>query len=169
MFFDVLGRKDKADKTRNALLVLNRFKFLFQLPANIRAHLAKEDYDRVSEEYERARALYGNSEEPLFQTYLAEAEKGVQQMKVNIFVTQPNIFCSCQIFSLQVTLSAKLREGQLSVEQQKKLIGSLTQLEVEVSCDWRIPGHVTPVLTCDWCRVTPPGSVSRPSTGSPSS
>ena len=68
MFFDVLGRKDKADKTRNALLVLNRFKFLFQLPANIRAHLAKEDYDRVSEEYERARALYGNSKEPLFQT-----------------------------------------------------------------------------------------------------
>ena len=135
MFFDVLGRKDKADKTRNALLVLNRFKFLFQLPANIRAHLAKEDYDRVSEEYERARALYGNSEEPLFQTYLAEAEKGVQQMKVNIFVTRPNIFRSCQIFSLQVTLSAKLREGQLSVEQQKKLIGSLTQLEVEVSCD----------------------------------
>ena len=27
MFFDVLGRKDKADKTRNALTVLNRFKF----------------------------------------------------------------------------------------------------------------------------------------------
>jgi exocyst complex component 2 len=24
MFFDVLGRKDKADKTRNALTVLNR-------------------------------------------------------------------------------------------------------------------------------------------------
>ncbi len=24
MFFDVLGRKDKADKTRNALNVLNR-------------------------------------------------------------------------------------------------------------------------------------------------
>ena len=46
MFFDVLGRKDKADKTRNALTVLNRFKFLFQLPANIRRNLAKEDYDR---------------------------------------------------------------------------------------------------------------------------
>ena len=134
MFFDVL---EKADKTRNALLVLNRFKFLFQLPANIRAHLAKEDYDRVSEEYERARALYGNSEEPLFQTYLAEAEKGVQQMKVNILVTQPNIFCSCQIFSLQVTLSAKLREGQLSIEQQKKPVGSLTQTQLLV--EWKIP------------------------------
>ena len=26
MFIDVLGRKDKADKTRNALLVLKRYK-----------------------------------------------------------------------------------------------------------------------------------------------
>ena len=33
MFIDVLGRKDKADKTRNARLVLNKFRFLFQLPA----------------------------------------------------------------------------------------------------------------------------------------
>ena len=48
MFFDVLGRKDKADKTRNALLVLNRFKFLFLQPANIRADPAKKDNDRVS-------------------------------------------------------------------------------------------------------------------------
>ena len=63
------------------------------------------------EEYERARALYGNSDEPLFQTYLAEAEKGVQQMR-----------------SL---LSAKLREGDLMVEQQKKFTGCLTQLEIE--------------------------------------
>ena len=109
MFFDVLGRKDKADKTRNALTVLNRFKFLFHLPASIRGHLAREDYDRVTEEYERARALYGSSEEPLFQTYLAEAECGVAAMREG--------------------LARKLREGGLSVEQQKKLIGSLTQLD----------------------------------------
>ena len=31
MFFDVLGRKDKADKTRNALNVLNRYRKLVQL------------------------------------------------------------------------------------------------------------------------------------------
>ena len=41
------GRLHSA-RTGNALLVLNRFKFLFQVPANIRAHLAKVDYDRVS-------------------------------------------------------------------------------------------------------------------------
>ena len=37
MFFSVLDRKDNADRTRNALMVLNRFKFLFHLPANIRS------------------------------------------------------------------------------------------------------------------------------------
>ena len=30
--------------------------------------------DRVIEEYERAKALYGKSEEPLFHTYLAQAQ-----------------------------------------------------------------------------------------------
>jgi hypothetical protein len=38
--------------------------------------LAVEDYDRVIEEFERAKALYGNSEETLFHTYLAEAATG---------------------------------------------------------------------------------------------
>jgi hypothetical protein len=34
MFFDVLGRKDRADATRNALNVMNRFDcvFFFQFP-----------------------------------------------------------------------------------------------------------------------------------------
>ena len=41
MFFEVLGRKDRADATRNALNVMNRFKFLFYLPANIEANIVK--------------------------------------------------------------------------------------------------------------------------------
>lgn len=116
MFFDVLGRKDKADKTRNALTVLNRFKFLFHLPVSIRAHLAVEDYDRVIEEFERARALYGNSEEQLFHTYLAEAAKGVQQMQEQLY--------------------QKVRQGGLSIDQQKKLIGSLIHLDIQGDPAW---------------------------------
>ena len=44
MFYDVLTRKDRADATRNALNVMNRFKFLFYLPANIEANIAKGDF-----------------------------------------------------------------------------------------------------------------------------
>lgn len=37
----MLGRKDKADSTRNALNVLQRFKFLFNLPLNIERNIQK--------------------------------------------------------------------------------------------------------------------------------
>lgn len=41
LFQEVLGRKDKADSTRNALNVLQRFKFLFNLPLNIEKNIQK--------------------------------------------------------------------------------------------------------------------------------
>ncbi|CAF98087.1 unnamed protein product, partial [Tetraodon nigroviridis] len=41
LFQEVLGRKDKADSTRNALNVLQRFKFLFNLPLNIERNIQK--------------------------------------------------------------------------------------------------------------------------------
>ena len=47
MFFSVLDRKDNADRTRNALMVLNRFKFLFHLPANIRSRVVDGFFGNV--------------------------------------------------------------------------------------------------------------------------
>ena len=44
LFQEVLGRKDKADATRNALSVLQRFKFLFYLPLNIERNIQKVDF-----------------------------------------------------------------------------------------------------------------------------
>ena len=41
VFDDVLGRKDRADATRNALCVLNRFKLLFYLPSTIEKNIEK--------------------------------------------------------------------------------------------------------------------------------
>lgn len=37
----MLSRKEKADSTRNALSVLQRFRFLFNLPANIEKNIRK--------------------------------------------------------------------------------------------------------------------------------
>ena len=39
LFQDVLGRKDDADRTRNALNVLQRFRFLFSLPQSIERNI----------------------------------------------------------------------------------------------------------------------------------
>lgn len=44
LFSEVLGRKERADATRNALTVLTRFKFLFYLPHNIEKNLEKVSF-----------------------------------------------------------------------------------------------------------------------------
>lgn len=41
LFEEVLKRKDHADATRNALNVMQRFKFLFHLPCNIERNINK--------------------------------------------------------------------------------------------------------------------------------
>jgi exocyst complex component 2 len=134
MFVDVLGRKDRADSTRNALNVLNRFKFLFNLPANIENNLSKNDYDRIIDEYERAKSLYGDSDSEIFKIYLDEIEKGVEVLKES--------------------LREKLKGIGLSAEQQKKLIANLVQLNVAGDPAWECLqvqyGHV--LQTLDNCR-----------------
>ena len=59
LFEDVLKRKDRADGTRNALGVLQRFRFLFHLPASLERNIERSDYDLVINDYARAKALFG--------------------------------------------------------------------------------------------------------------
>lgn len=66
LFDDVLRRKDEADGTRNALAVLHRFRFLFNLPAVIDRNIQKGEYDLVINDYARANNLYRNSEVQVF-------------------------------------------------------------------------------------------------------
>ena len=62
LFEDVLERKDRADGTRNALGVLQRFRFLFHLPTSLERNIQKADYDLVINDYARAKALFGNTD-----------------------------------------------------------------------------------------------------------
>lgn len=65
LFEDVLQRKDRADGTRSALNVLNRFRFLLFLPVNIERHIKRGDYDIVINDYARAKSLFGDSQVPV--------------------------------------------------------------------------------------------------------
>lgn len=134
MFKEVLGRKDGADATRNALNVLNRFKFLFNLPANIETNLAKGDFDRIIDEYERAKSLYGESDCEIFQIYLQEVAKGVEVLKSRLLL--------------------KLQETGLTLDQQKKIIANLVQLNFEGDPAWEcLQVHYREVLArLDACR-----------------
>lgn len=62
LFDDVLARRDRAEKTRNALNVLARFKFLFCLPCVIDKNIKKGDYDIIINDYMRVRNLFVKSE-----------------------------------------------------------------------------------------------------------
>lgn len=116
LFADVLNRKERADATRNALSVLQRFKFLFFLPHNIDKHLEKGDYALIINDYSRAKSLFCESDVPLFK----EAYQQVEQ----------------RIEAFRKTLEEKLLEMPSSLDEQKKIIRYLLLLKPDTDAGW---------------------------------
>ncbi|XP_056270378.1 exocyst complex component 2 [Pseudoliparis swirei] len=117
LFQEVLGRKDKADSTRNALNVLQRFKFLFNLPLNIERNIQKGDYDVVINDYEKAKSLFGNTEVPVFKKVYAEVE-----MKIG---------------ALMSLLLEKLLQTPSTLHDQKRYIRYLSDLHAPGDPAWQ--------------------------------
>lgn len=114
MLFDgVLKGREKADRTRNALGVLHRFKFLFTLPTAIQR---KSDYDAIISDYTRAQNLFGKTEVKLFKDVLSEVRLKVAEIKEE--------------------LKKKLYTMPSSLDNQKKIIRNLVQLEYEGDPGW---------------------------------
>ncbi|XP_066262010.1 exocyst complex component 2 [Euwallacea similis] len=116
LFDDVLNRKDRAEKTRNALNVLTRFRFLFCLPCVIDRNIKKGDYDIVINDYIRVRNLFHKTDIPIFKTALNEVEK--------------------RIDDLQRKLHQDLQTMPVTVEQQKRLIRYLVNLDAPFDSAW---------------------------------
>ncbi|CAK6964479.1 exocyst complex component 2 [Scomber scombrus] len=117
LFQEVLGRKDKADSTRNALNVLQRFKFLFNLPLNIERNIQKGDYDVVINDYEKAKSLFGNTEVPVFKKVYAEVETRIR--------------------ALRSLLLEKLLETPSTLHDQKRYIRYLSDLHAPGDPAWQ--------------------------------
>uniref|UniRef100_A0A8C6SBX5 Exocyst complex component 2 n=1 Tax=Neogobius melanostomus TaxID=47308 RepID=A0A8C6SBX5_9GOBI len=117
LFQEVLGRKDKADSTRNALNVLQRFKFLFNLPFNIERNIQKGDYDVVINDYEKAKSLFGNTEVPVFKKVYSEVET--------------------RINSLRTLLLEKLLQTPSTLHDQKRYIRYLSDLHAPGDPAWQ--------------------------------
>ncbi|KAI1889220.1 hypothetical protein AGOR_G00176870 [Albula goreensis] len=117
LFQEVLGRKDKADSTRNALNVLQRFKFLFNLPLNIERNIHKGDYDVVINDYEKAKSLFGNTEVQVFRKVYAEVET--------------------RISALRSLLLDKLLETPSTLHDQKRYIRYLSDLHAPGDPAWQ--------------------------------
>ncbi|XP_021564740.1 exocyst complex component 2-like, partial [Carlito syrichta] len=120
LFQEVLGRKDKADSTRNALNVLQRFKFLFNLPLNIERNIQKGDYDVVINDYEKAKSLFGKTEVQVFKKYYAEVETWIE--------------------ALRELLLDKLLEMPSTLHDQKRYIRYLSDLHAPGDPAWQCIG-----------------------------
>ena len=116
LFEEVLSRRERADATRSALAVLQRFRFLFGLPGAIEKNIKKGDYDAVINDYARVMNLFGNTDVPVFKKVLAEVESRIAQ--------------------LRQLLHHRLKEAPTSLEAQKKLIRNLVNLEVGGDPAW---------------------------------
>ncbi|CAO1435915.1 unnamed protein product [Diamesa tonsa] len=111
LFNDVLSRREKADSSRAALSVLNRYKFLFCLPNTIERNASKNEFDIIVNDYARAKNLFGKTDVTLFKKVLAEVDD--------------------KILGIRKELHKKLQEMPQGVEQQKKLVKSLINLEIQ--------------------------------------
>ncbi|XP_059170244.1 exocyst complex component 2-like [Physella acuta] len=116
LFQEVLGRKDKADSTRNALSVIQKFRFLFHLPLNIQRNIQKGDYNMVINDYEKAKSLFADTEIKVFKKVYRDVER--------------------RITNFRDMLYKRLKDPNNTLDEQKKLIRYLVSLEHKGDPAW---------------------------------
>ncbi|CAK9798815.1 Exocyst complex component 2 [Anthophora quadrimaculata] len=116
LFDDVLARRDRADATRNALAVMQRYKFLFCMPINIEKNIKRGNYDLVINDYARVKNLFKSTEVDVFKKVLEEIDNRIDMLKIH--------------------LRKKLEEMPFSLEEHKKIIRNLVNLEAEGDPAW---------------------------------
>lgn len=121
LFDDVLARRDRADATRNALALMQRYRFLFCMPVNIEKNIKQGNYDLVINDYARVKNLFKNTEVDVFKKVLAEIESRIE--------------------TLRDILRKKLDEVPFTLEEQKKIIRNLVSLEAEGDPAWDAIGN----------------------------
>ncbi|CAI6342666.1 unnamed protein product [Macrosiphum euphorbiae] len=126
LFHGVLTRREKAEATRNALAVMTRYKFLFQLPINIDRNIKNEDVDVIINDYARALNLFGKTEVAVFKKILEEVET--------------------KILNIRINLKSKLHQMPTTLKQQKKIIRNLVALNDNGDPGWEAIIHMKQFL-----------------------
>ena len=121
IFDAILSRKDKADSTRNALNVLQRYRFLFNLPSNIDKSIQKGDYDVVINDFSRAKSLFADSPVNVFKKVYSEVEQRIE--KFRLMLTE------------KLRISCSLNEGR-KIDEVKRLIRYLIALDGQGNPAW---------------------------------
>lgn len=109
LFQGLIQRKMKADATRNTLTVLQRYRFLFNLPRSIEKNIKNGEYEIVTNDYERAKSLFAGTKVKVFAKVLEEVES--------------------QVSKLRNELRKQLLQNPSTLEDQKRLIKYLLDLD----------------------------------------
>ncbi|KAF5404749.1 Exocyst complex component 2 [Paragonimus heterotremus] len=116
LFEGILKRRDRTDSIRNAIAVLQRYQFLFNLPHAIRMNISKGDYSLVLNDYLRAKSLFANSDVSVLRHVYGDVEKVMDSFRTLLY----NQLCTMPI----------------EFEEAKRKIGYLIQLEVPYQPAW---------------------------------
>lgn len=121
IFDNIISRKDDADSMRNALNVLQRYRFLFNLPSNIDKSMQRKDYDVVINDFFRAKNLFSDSSVNVFRKVFLEVEQRIQ----SFILTLRELFKQC---------ANNLEDN--NIDELKKLIKYLSLLEENSDPAW---------------------------------
>lgn len=115
IFDSILAKKDLVDATRNALNILQRQRFLFNLPSSIEKSIQRSDYDIVINEFANAQSLFANTEVSVFKRVYKEVETKIKELHIML---EKKLDSTCQATS----------EGR-NIDDVKKLIRHLMCLD----------------------------------------
>lgn len=98
----LISRKESADRIESVLNLLQRFNFLFHLPADIAQNIKRAEYERVAHDFRKARLFVSSCHVPVFSQVLRRVEQQIQDLRAELFA------------KLQATASANEAERYIS-------------------------------------------------------
>ncbi|CAH8629899.1 unnamed protein product [Heterobilharzia americana] len=116
LFEDILKRRDRGDSIRNAISVMQRYQFLFNLPHAIRTNISKGDYSLVLNDYLRAKSLFSSSDAEVLRRIYGDVETVMA--------------------NFSIMLRNQLTSMPIDCDDARHKIGYLTQLEVDYDPGW---------------------------------
>ena len=119
LFRDVLTHKAKADKIRNALAVIQRFKLLFYLPGRVdsaREVNPTENFSQLVADIDKVRRSFNETQIPVFRQVMGELENLIKL--------------------LQSSLHAQLISEGVTIKEQQNIVRKLVELGASGDPTW---------------------------------
>ncbi|KAI7877332.1 exocyst complex component Sec5-domain-containing protein [Mucor mucedo] len=137
----VVERRNRVDKVRSTLYILQRYRFLFNLPSSLLESIKQAKYEAAIRDYKKGKYLYqalkGDLDSTDRSTGLSEMEKetGITDLHRKVF-DKVWIEVSKIVIELQNVLLRMLADPWRSMDDQEKTINFLFDLDTTKDPAW---------------------------------